>query len=81
MAAHPNTAQLPEPPFWDGEAAVDIFGAIVRQAIHDYLHDFHRASTPDAATFLRQCGLLDASGNIDAHGYTVPVLIKRRRKI
>jgi hypothetical protein len=79
MSTHPHGPQLPDPPAWDGDAPFDIVSAICRQAIDDYLRGYKSRKHPDAATFLRQVGLLCDDGSIDPHGYAMPAIKVRRR--
>jgi len=58
-------------PHLDGDGLIDILAAIVRQAISDFrAHRNDRPHMP-AAAFLEACGLLDAEGRLDRHGYTL----------
>lgn len=90
MTAHPTTAVLPgahaheaalqEPPWIDADATVNIVSAMIRMALMDYLRGYDEPRHPSARAFLVAAGLVDPeTGVIDAHGYPVPKIRRRKR--
>jgi hypothetical protein len=49
----------------DNDGVISLFAGIVRQSYIDYTKGYKNRAKPDAAEFLRACGLLDENDVLD----------------